>query len=197
LLGHLQALWRADADFTLAYCARSASHAAFLGRLTTAPYAMRTTIHLDDGPAAQRLQVAQQLAGEDASQAHIYVCGPKGFIDHVCDTARAQGWPEAHIHVEHFAPAAPVAGQALSVQVASTGQCIQVPANESITQALARHGVHVPVSCEQGICGTCVTRVIAGDIEHHDAYFTDAERASGDQITPCCSRGRGTLVLDL
>ena len=59
-------------------------------------------------------------------------------------------------------------------------------------------GVEVPVSCEQGVCGTCLTRVLAGEPDHRDAYLTDEERAANDQFLPCCSRARTqTLVIDL
>lgn len=196
MLSMAEALWAAGDDFGFAYCARSAAHAAFADRLQTAPWAARTRLHLDDGPPDQRLQMAR-LKDEDPASTHLYVCGPKGFIEHVCQAARAHGWPEAHIHVEHFSAVQPADAAALTVRIASTGQAIVIPADQSITTALERQGVCIPVSCEQGICGTCVTRVISGEIEHHDSYFSDAERARGDQMTPCCSRGRGTLVLDL
>ncbi len=196
LLSMAESLWRAGADFELAYCARSMTHAAFLERLSTAPYAARIRVHLDDGPPAQRLQM-ERLAVEDPRNTHVYVCGPKGFIDHVCGAARERGWPEPHIHVEHFSAVEPAAGAALTVQIASTGRCIEVASHESITTALERQGVRIPVSCEQGICGTCLTGVLSGEIEHRDGFLTAAEQARGDQMTPCCSRGRGTLVLDL
>lgn len=196
MLSMAEALWATQADFELVYCARSAAHAAFLDRLNGAAYAARTRTHLDDGPPGQRLQM-DRLAQEDCTSTHLYVCGPKGFIDHVCLAARAHGWPEAHIHVEHFSAVQPVDSAAFMVQIASTGQRIGIPPDQSITTALERQGVCIPVSCEQGICGTCVTRVVSGEIEHRDGYFSNAERARGDQMTPCCSRGRGTLVLDL
>lgn len=196
MLSMAEALWAAGDDFGFSYCARSAAHAAFADRLQAAPWAARTRLHLDDGPADQRLQMAR-LKDEDPASTHLYVCGPKGFIEHVCQAARAHGWPEAHIHVEHFSAVQPADAAALTVRIASTGQAFVIPADQSITTALERQGVCIPVSCEQGICGTCVTRVISGEIEHHDSYFSDAERARGDQMTPCCSRGRGTLVLDL
>jgi vanillate O-demethylase ferredoxin subunit len=56
----------------------------------------------------------------------------------------------------------------------------------------------VPVSCEQGVCGTCVTRILDGTPDHRDLYMTDAEHAKNDQFTPCCSRSCSPrLVLDL
>src|SRR3546814_3687786 len=55
---------------------------------------------------------------------------------------------------------------------------------------LAANGVEIPVSCEQGICGTCVTRVLHGEPDHRDLFMTDEEHAANDQFTPCCSRAR-------
>ena len=59
-------------------------------------------------------------------------------------------------------------------------------------------GVEIMVSCEQGVCGTCITRVLGGVPDHRDLYFTDEEKAANDQFTPCCSRSKTPLlVLDL
>jgi vanillate O-demethylase ferredoxin subunit len=75
---------------------------------------------------------------------------------------------------------------------------VRVPASVSVVDALAAEGVDIPVSCAQGVCGTCLTRVLAGDIAHHDLYLTPAEQAANDQFLPCCSRARSArLVLDL
>jgi len=61
-----------------------------------------------------------------------------------------------------------------------------------------RLGIEVATSCEQGVCGTCVTRVLAGEPDHRDYFLSAEEQAAGDQITPCCSRAKsGRLVLDL
>lgn len=54
------------------------------------------------------------------------------------------------------------------------------------------------MSCEQGVCGTCLTRVIEGIPDHKDLYLTPEEQAANDQFTPCCSRSKSArLVLDL
>ena len=74
---------------------------------------------------------------------------------------------------------------------------IDVPAECTVIAALAANGVDVLTSCEQGVCGTCLTRVLQGG-DHRDAYLTDEEKAAGDQFMPCCSRARtDLLVLDL
>ena len=131
---------------------------------------------------------------------HVYVCGPKGFMDAVLGTARAAGWPEAQLHYEFFGAAPVDAGgdQAFEVQLASSGRVVVVPAGQSVVQALAAVGIEVLTSCEQGVCGTCLTRVLDGQPEHRDQYLTPEEQAAGDQFLPCCSRARSPrLVLDL
>ena len=84
------------------------------------------------------------------------------------------------------------------IQLASSGKRYIVPANLSITEALQRQGVEIPVSCEQGVCGTCLTRIVSGTPDHRDLFLTAAEHAVNDVFTPCCSRSKSNcLVLDL
>jgi vanillate O-demethylase ferredoxin subunit len=84
------------------------------------------------------------------------------------------------------------------VKVASSGQVFDIPADKTVVQVLESHGVEIAISCEQGVCGTCLTRVLEGVPEHRDLFLTDEEQAANDQFTPCCSRSRSALlVLDL
>jgi vanillate monooxygenase ferredoxin subunit len=84
------------------------------------------------------------------------------------------------------------------VQLARSGRIIAVPADQSVVQALAAAGVEIITSCGEGVCGTCLTRVLEGTPEHWDSYLTPAEQAANDQFTPCCSRSESAvLVLDL
>lgn len=84
------------------------------------------------------------------------------------------------------------------VKIASSGQVVMVPWDKSVTQALADAGVDIMTSCEQGICGTCLTRVLEGTPEHNDSFLTADEQASNGLFTPCCSRSKSAmLVLDL
>lgn len=192
-------LHQLGADFELHYCARSIERAAYIERLQAAPFAERVQLHFDDGPAAQRLDAANLLANP-AADTHLYVCGPGGFMEHVLGTAKAQGWDDKHAHREYFA-AAPINHDndgSFAVQLNSSGQIIQISADQSVAEALEACGILIPLSCEQGICGTCLTRVLAGEPEHRDLFLTEAEQAQNDQFTPCCSRAKSPLlVLDL
>jgi vanillate O-demethylase ferredoxin subunit len=121
-------------------------------------------------------------------------------MDHVLQTARELGWKEPQLHREYFA-AAPIDHSAdgrFEIELKSSGQVIKVDADKSAADALRDAGVAITVSCEQGVCGTCVTRVLAGLPDHRDLYLTDAEHEQNDCFTPCCSRARtARLVLDL
>ncbi|EJL03340.1 vanillate O-demethylase oxidoreductase [Pseudomonas fluorescens Q2-87] len=187
------------AAFELHYCGRSTERMAFVEYIRRSTFAHHVQVHVDDGEQAQRLDAARVLSAP-ATDHHLYVCGPNGFMEHVLGTAREQGWAEAQLHREYFAAAAVPAHEAggFEVQLASTGQCLPVPADRSVAQVLLEAGIDIPLSCEQGICGTCLTRVLEGEPEHRDMFLTDAERARNDQFTPCCSRAKSArLVLDL
>lgn len=186
------------ATFTMHYCTRSPERTAFRERIARSGFAGQVRFHVDAGPVEAKLDIDATLRAA-TPDTHLYVCGPAGFIEAVTGAAGRQGWAGERIHVEHFGAApAPGGGAApFVVKIASTGQVCNVGPGQSVTRVLEEQGIVIPVSCEQGVCGTCVTRVLQGVIEHRDQYFTDEERALNEQFTPCCSRGQGMLVLDL
>lgn len=192
-------LSRIGSRFEMHYCARSPQRTAFRDTIGTSAYAGQVHFHFDDGAPSQKLDLDLLLATPD-KQTHVYVCGPGGFIDAVLKTAVAKGWPQENIHREYFGAPAVAVGDtsAFDVKIASSGRVIAIPADRTITEVLAENGIDIPISCEQGVCGTCITRVLQGHPDHRDAYFTDEEKARNDQFTPCCSRSKsGMLVLDL
>ncbi len=79
-----------------------------------------------------------------------------------------------------------------------TGRTIDIPADASILEILELEGVNVPSSCQQGVCGTCETKVLAGEVDHRDMVLTAYEKSSGQSMMICCSRAKGASVtLDL
>ena len=91
-----------------------------------------------------------------------------------------------------------MADTAFTVKLASTGQEIPICADQTVLDALHSAGRNVPISCGQGICGTCLTRVVEGTPDHRDMYLTPEEQDVNDQFTPCGSRAKSaSLVLSL
>ena len=79
-----------------------------------------------------------------------------------------------------------------------SGQTLTVTKDQSILQVLQDAGHDVPFSCSEGICGTCLTPVVAGTPDHWDMYLTPEEQEKGDCLMVCCSRSQtARLVLDI
>jgi vanillate O-demethylase ferredoxin subunit len=82
--------------------------------------------------------------------------------------------------------------------IKSTGQELDVPVGLSALKVMLDAGIDVPMACEQGVCGTCLTRVLSGVPDHRDMYLSGDEQDANDQFTPCCSRSKtAVLVVDL
>lgn len=200
ILSMAEALDHAGASFEMHYCTRSAARTAFRDRLAEARFAERVHLYFDDAQDGGRLQLDALLA-QARADTHLYVCGPSGFIAAALDAAKAAGWDDANVHREFFSGAgapAQESGGAFQVKLSSTGRVIDVAPEVTVVAALAQAGIEVPTSCEQGVCGTCLTRVLSGEPDHRDVYLMDDEKAANDQFLPCCSRSKSPmLVLDL
>lgn len=84
------------------------------------------------------------------------------------------------------------------IHLAKTGRSVEILANDTILDTLLLEGIEVASSCQQGVCGTCETRVLAGVPEHRDQILSDDERASNTTMMLCCSRAiSAELTLDL
>ena len=199
LLSMAESLRASGADFAMHYSARSAERTAFQTRIAESALGQHVHFHFDDAAPQGQLPLDAILSQASAG-VHLYVCGPKGYMDAVLGAARGLGWPEAQLHYEFFTADVALAADAGSfeVELASSGRVIIVLADQTVVQALAACGVDIPTSCEQGVCGTCLTGVRAGVPEHRDLYLTPEEQAANDQFLPCCSRAKSArLVLGI
>jgi ferredoxin-NADP reductase len=186
-------------SFELHYFTRTPAATAFHEALSAAEYAGKVHFHYALEPQNVRAFLADLLR-ERRDAGHLYVCGPAPFMALVHETAEPV-WPPDTVHCEYFA-ADPVADsgprEAFEVTFARSGGTFDVPADMSILQILTRCGVDVPTSCEQGVCGTCLTRVLEGEPDHRDVFLTGAERHGGEKMLVCVSRAKSShLVLDI
>lgn len=183
--------------FELHYFSRSESTLAFAKQLQQ-QFNGRVFFHIDDKPDSKADM--QQILAEPSESHHLYVCGPNGFMDFIIQSAENNMWKSAQIHKEHFMAIAQDTSHdgEFSLEIKSTGQRITVTQDQTVVQALEENGYCIPISCEQGICGTCLTNVLEGEPEHRDMFLTEEEQAMNNQFTPCCSRSKSkVLVLDL
>ncbi|AUG01907.1 oxidoreductase [Pseudomonas sp. 09C 129] len=184
-------------DFELHYCGRSRSRSAFLDELGSAAFASRLHTHFDDEAVEQKLDLSRVL-GTPQAGVHLYVCGPSGFMDWIIAQALEAGYADDHVHREYFQVEVDTSGAGFEVVAQRSGKTVQVVEGQSIVEALAAVGIRIEVSCEQGVCGTCLCDVIEGEPDHRDVYLTDDEKSANDQILVCCSRAKSKkLVLDI
>ncbi|MGC4030032.1 MAG: PDR/VanB family oxidoreductase [Steroidobacteraceae bacterium] len=175
--------------FGLHYCIRDESRAAFLPELRRTSFASHVQAHYS---AVRRFCFDDDI-GAPADGDHIYVCGPQPFMDHVIGSARNAGWRDDQIHFELFDVDVDMIGAPFAVETRD-GRCFEIPPGRSIAEVLMSNGVDVDISCEKGICGSCVVDVLEGTPDHRDHYLTEEERARNDCIALCCSRARGARL---
>jgi len=189
MLNRLHQLGR---SWQLFYCCRSASQALFAKELE-AYHEVRT--HFDDCENGRLLDIGRIIA-EAPPHSHLYCCGPSPLMK-VFTALTATSWDPHQLHTEYFSPREEAAhDRSFTVKLARSGAQILVQRGQSILKALQEAGHNVAYSCEEGICGTCETRVIAGLPDHRDSVLTAAERTANTKMMICCS-GSFTDELEL
>ncbi len=155
-------------------------------------------LHFDDEAGGKFLDLAAAIAAAPEN-AHFYCCGPNPML--TAFEAAAASRPRNHVHVEYFTPKEEATAAKLGgfwVELARSGEEYFIPEGRKILEVLYEAGVDVDYSCELGICGECVTRVISGVPEHHDSVLSEEEQAANDKVMICCAGCKTErLVLDM
>ncbi|MGI5405317.1 MOSC domain-containing protein [Streptomyces chartreusis] len=145
--------------------------------------------------------------------ATAYVCGPASFMSDVKDALSAAGLDPSAVHSElfgalgaitpglreqtdrhpHQPPGAPGTGPV--VTFARSGISTPFPDTGGSLLELAE-ACDVPVrwSCRTGVCHTCVTPLLTGDIAYETAPL---EAPSDGEVLICCARPDSDVVLDM
>ncbi|MFI0448838.1 PDR/VanB family oxidoreductase [Actinomadura sp. 6N118] len=186
------------AEFELHYFARSRQEAPFADLLENrAEFGDRVCPHFGV-PRGDQPTVLAEVAPRLTAADHVYTCGPQGFMDQVVSVfAPVVG--AGHVHVEHFvAKEIDKSGDRPFTVELDTGEVFEIPADKSILQVLTDDGVEVFTSCEEGICGSCVSGVLDGVPDHRDNCLSAADKVSGTQMALCVSRALSDkLVIEL
>ncbi|MEX0923681.1 MAG: PDR/VanB family oxidoreductase [Rhodovibrionaceae bacterium] len=193
-----QALSDAGRDFRLHYFAQSTAHFAFKSVLSAAPFATRTEFHPGCSPSETTQRLDALLATvEDEADTTVYACGPAPFLEVIL--ARTSSWPKFRVRYERFSNAGAAdqsSNDGFHVELAKKGATYWVQADESIVDVLRANGIEVDTACEEGVCGTCITKLLAGEVDHKDLVLSEVEQR--DSLTICVSRAKGgKITIDL
>ena len=177
--------------FRLFYCTRSPETTAFIDELSAPAFKDMVTIHHDHGDPACSLDLRPVLQ-ERKNREHLYCCGPRPLMEAVRNMTGH--WSQASVHFEAFSEAEThkPTDKPFKVRLARSGEVIEVATDQTILEALRAHGLDVPSSCETGTCGTCRTKLLAGEADHRDLVLAAHERT--DNIMICVSRARSDEI---
>lgn len=182
---------RQGVPWSLCYTGRNRASLPFLDELLVFGDKVRVRTDDESGlPTAEEL-----LDGVDGATA-VYVCGPPAMTEKVRRAIPVDSGTE--VHVERFSPLPVVDGKPFHLRLRS-GEVVPVAGDQSALAALRAARPNISYSCQQGFCGTCVQRVVAGEVDHRDHTLTDEQRHDG-QMLVCVSRaapGESQLTLDL
>ncbi|MGV9676679.1 PDR/VanB family oxidoreductase [Nocardia sp. NPDC003482] len=181
---------RLGVDWSMIYTGRTRDTIPFLDEVER--FGERVVVRTDD---AHGLPTAAELLGDLRPGTALYCCGPVPMTTAVAAGVREV--PEVELHSERFSAPPVLDGRPFTVELARTGEIVEVPADRSALDRILAVRPDTAYSCRQGFCRTCRVRVLAGEVEHRDTVLTPDERAAGDMLV-CVSRcGGDHLVLDL
>lgn len=187
-------------EFELHYYLSAQEKTAFLPRLNAPALVKHVFLHYSEANDSLRYKTPPSLFAADQNT-RVIACGPDGFIQRLQAIMQQHHWSADQLSFERFSNANSSHhsdDQEFHIQLNSTGQRYLVGPNQSIAEVLLSAKVDIMLSCEQGICGSCITDVIDGIPDHRDSVLTAEEKAENRQITLCCSRSKSpVLVLDL
>jgi ferredoxin-NADP reductase len=184
-------------QWSLLYCARSKLRAAFYETLLSLGGDVR--FHFDDECVPPIPDLTSEFA-DPVAREHVYCCGPAPLMQAVRDICADRN-PD-NVHFEWFSADASIvtsepAGE-FEIILEQSGIRLPVPEGRSILEVLEENGVTIASACREGVCGSCETAVISGQIDHRDHVLSKAERASNGTMMVCVSRAAGgTLTLDV
>ncbi|WP_326954460.1 MOSC and FAD-binding oxidoreductase domain-containing protein [Amycolatopsis sp. NBC_01286] len=145
--------------------------------------------------------------------ATAYVCGPEGFMSATRDALVGLGLAPGRVHSELFG-ALPAINPGIVGAVHAPPHPPATPPGTGPRVTFARSGLTVPWSadypnvlefaeacdvptrwsCRSGVCQTCVTPVLSGEVGYEPDPLEDPPPGTA---LVCCARPRSDLVLDL
>jgi tetrachlorobenzoquinone reductase len=189
------------AKWELVYGAKSIAHFAFADELGT------ETVRLVPQDTEGLIDLDEVV--DSSSGAAVYCCGPAPLMDALIERMDRAG-RAGDLYLERFTAASTASalpasegddldGAEFEVELARSELVVPVRVNQSVLEAVRAAGVEHPSSCEMGICGTCETTVLSGEVDHRDDLLTAEEHATCASMMICVSRAkcRDRLVLDI
>jgi glycine betaine catabolism B len=212
------------ADVVLVHCARTPADIVFRDELAALTTHGGTSVALlceDDAPRETwrgrrgRLDLGALLEiAPDLREREVFTCGPPPFMAAVREMLDLVGADPRRCHEESFelgtttppvgtdGPPGPGAGAAtgpgtgFAVSLRRSDRTIRCEAGTTVLEAAALAGVALPSSCGEGLCGTCKTTLLSGEVDMQHAGGIRPREVAAGKFLPCCSTPLGDLEVD-
>ncbi|MGY0219575.1 PDR/VanB family oxidoreductase [Endozoicomonadaceae bacterium StTr2] len=186
-----------EKSFKLHYLARTEQQAAFADLLKQ-ELGDQCQCHFTLGQPQNRINL-EQLVADQPPETHLYTCGSEPLLQSILAAASLR--QDIRVHFERFAAAETteaVENKAFEVELASSGEVLEVTPDQSILEVLRSRGHEVETMCEEGLCGSCEVGLLAGEADHRDSVLTEDEQQEQSVLMVCCSRAKSPrLKLDI
>jgi ferredoxin-NADP reductase len=191
IMAMAEQLARNGLPFRLTYGGRTASSMAFRRRLEA--LGPRCTFLAEDVDGRPDLDAIVRSLPDGGL---VYVCGPLGLLQAVESTTQAVHGPDQDIvRFELFSrtgvvtePPPAMDADAYELVLTESGHTLRLAPETNILEKVLALGVEVENDCRDGICGSCLTPIVSGTVDHRDLVLTKREQAAMDQMLICVSR---------
>ncbi len=141
---------------------------------------------------------------KDIKLGDFFLCGPPAFMDASRAILIGLGVKPERIMQESFGssarqstqPASAAAEADVVVEFARSGLTCNVRSGQTLLEAAEEHGVGIPSSCRRGQCGTCKTKLLAGNVRMDAEEGLDAESKAQGFVLTCVGHAESAVKLD-
>ena len=145
----------------------------------------------------------------DAAHTIAMICGPQPMIDRMRELLLARGMPPAQVRSEAFEAAVAVAASTADGKLSASAsgesghdvtcersrRTVRVATGQSLLEAAEAAGIAIESLCRSGVCGTCRTRVVSGEMRCASSMLDDADRQNGF-VLACVSHPHTNCVIE-
>lgn len=159
-----------------------------------------------------------RLITRDFAHRTVFCCGPEAYMAAVRALLEDAGFDMTRYHEESFtfgqhqsaapavsnapltaadaSPADVAADGGFNIKFTKSGQTVSCGPNQFILDAARVAGMRLPFSCAKGMCGTCKSKKLSGEVVMtHNGGIRQREIDAG-MILPCCSKPLSDVTLE-
>lgn len=155
-------------------------------------------------------QIMLGLMAPDYLEREVFCCGPEPFMQGVREMLVSLGFDMEHYHQESFGTPVRTEAEAPVIEdvvpdpeagaeivFAASGRRARCAETDTVLTVARAAGLNIPSGCTFGLCGTCRTRKLSGEVHMvHNGGISDDDIAAG-WILACCSNPMGRVEIDL